>query len=231
MAAKHMRLHEPSEVRRSKKSEAREIILQFLIPILIPCLIAVGLRIWVVGVNEIPSASMENTLIGGEPGLSNDHIFTSKLTPAIFSLKRGQIVTFDDPGEWLTQSDIESSGSDLLIKRVIGLPGDHLQCAGGNASIVVNGQPVNESSYIKVGSEPCSVPFDVTVPAGHIWVMGDNRQDSADSLWHYANPIQGGAPFVPISNVQGVAKVIYWPISRWRSLGDGMDAFKDVPNP
>jgi signal peptidase I len=221
--AKHALLRQSDDVRRrAPKSQLREIILQFLIPILIPVIVIVGIRIWVVGVNKIPSASMEDTL------LINDRIFTSKLTPGIFPVQRGDVITFDDPGNWLSQEE-KAGGSDLLIKRVIGLPGDHVQCCNASGEIEINGQAIDEKAYLKSGVAPSTIPFDVTVPAGHLWVMGDNRANSADSRYHMGDGATNG--FVPISDVQGVAEVVYWPISDWRSLHRPSNVFKDVPNP
>src|SRR6202012_3397564 len=103
---------------------------------------------------------------------------------------------------------------DILIKRVIGLPGDHVVCCDAQGRVTVNGVPLSEQSYIHPGDVPSSIPFDITVPAGHLWVMGDNRADSDDSRYRTTDP---GGGSIPRSEVVGRAFVIIWPPSR---IGD-----------
>jgi signal peptidase I len=117
--------------------------------------------------------------------------------------------------------------NDHLIKRVIGLPGDHVTCCGTFGSVTVNGVPLDEP-YIKLpDGEKDSAPdsFDITVPEDKIWVLGDNRYDSADSLNHINDPSGG---FVPIDDVVGRAFVVTWPIDRWTWLDDYPVVFEGV---
>jgi signal peptidase I len=177
----------------------------------------------------IPSESMEDTLLIG------DRVIVSKLTPGPFDLKRGQIVVFVDPNNWLEQTpDTTSRGpvrrvltfvgllpndsGNHLIKRVIGLPGDHVTCCDQQGRLEVNGHPLDEP-YLRPGSQPSEQPFNVTVPAGKLWVMGDNRQQSADSRAH---------GFVPIDLVTGHAVSIVWPFDRITWLSRPSDTFAPV---
>ena len=184
---------------------------------------------------EIPSGSMEDTLKVGD-GVAVT-MYDAK------DLERGDVVVFTDPDHWLDVKDptglrgvirdtlvlihlLPENTGHYLIKRVIGVAGDHI-VADGRGSLTVNGTPLNEP-YLKDDASPSDVAFDVVVPEGFIWVMGDNRANSADSRYHQ-DDAHGG--FVPIADVAGVAKVVVWPISHWRGLGGGHEAFKDVPEP
>ncbi len=188
----------------------------------------------------IPSQSMRETLV------QNDRILVSKLTPGPFDLRRGDVVVFKDPGGWLPPG-IEQPRSALaealnegltfigllpqdagehLVKRVIGLPGDRVACAGPGEPVTVNGVPVDEP-YLAPGSQPSEMAFDVVVPADSLWVMGDNRQQSADSRRNMGSP---GGGSVPVDNVVGVAFVTVWPLDRLTILHNPSATFADVPD-
>lgn len=190
----------------------------------------------------IPSESMEDTLLVG------DRVVVSKLTPGPFDLHRGDVVVFADPGDWLNETPPANHGAVLnavrdgltfvgllpdtseghLIKRVIGLPGDRIQSDGQGGRLKVNGQEIDESSYLKAGASPSTVKFDITVPAGKVWVMGDNRGDSSDSRFH--DPSGTGADgSVPIDLVVGRARVTVWPVDRAAGLSNHAEVFADVP--
>ena len=194
----------------------------------------------------IPSASMENTL------QINDRIMVNQLVPRVFGLSRGDVVVFTDPGGWLAGESAPSSNlpplqqfvenalsvvgltapdsNNHLIKRVIGLPGDHVSCCNAQGQIMINGVGVNEPYVLLAPGETkaSGTSFDVTVPAGELFVMGDNRYNSRDSRYQTGTPLHG---FVPISDVVGQAFVLTWPVSRWTWLGNYSDEFKDVPKP
>ena len=108
-----------------------------------------------------------------------------------------------------------SHDSNIYIKRVIGVPGDHVVCCNAKGQITVNGVALTESSYLYPGSQPSAQPFNITVPPGRLWVMGDHRIVSYDSRGHMGDP---GGGTIPESGVLGRAFVIIWPPSRWGFL-------------
>jgi signal peptidase I len=109
---------------------------------------------------------------------------------------------------------IETAGTDY-IKRVIGLPGDHVVCCTAAGQITVNGAALSEKPYVYPGNAPSDLRFRVTVPPGHVWVMGDHRGDSEDSRYHPSAP---GGGSVPENEVVGRAFLIIWPPPRVQSL-------------
>lgn len=208
------------------------------LPILIgiALILALLIKTFLVQAFSIPSASMENTL------QINDRVLVDKLTPWFGSdPERGEVVVFHDPGGWL-EGNPPSNGNAVtkglqkalsfiglmpsaeekdLIKRVVGVGGDTVEC-NGTGPLKVNGKALDEP-YVYPGNTPCTAdkPFKITVPKGHIWVMGDHRQDSLDSRYHMGqrNPDgtrQDGS--VPVSDVVGRAIVRAWPIGRWGTL-------------
>ncbi|EIK81670.1 signal peptidase I [Gardnerella vaginalis 1400E] len=210
-----------SKVRTRKlfKTSWKELVAWYLVPILV----VIFLRVFILGVYFIPSGSMLDTIHIG------DYVVTSKLTPRLFPLNRGDIVVFEDPANWLQGENSSGgivSGKDL-IKRLIGLPGDTVECKGDGDPILVNGIPVLESAYIKPGVSPSSFPFKVKVKPGHVFVLGDNRANSADSRYHKNDGDDG---LVPISKVEGVAFMRFWPLNRMGIFENHSDAFDDVRN-
>lgn len=187
-----------------------------------PIIVVLLIRLFLLGAYTIPSGSMLDTIHIG------DYVITTKLTPRIFPLQRGDIVVFEDPAHWLSGENSNNGpvGKDL-IKRLIGLPGDTVECKGPGEPILVNGVPVHESAYIRPGVDPSAFPFKVKVKAGHVFVMGDNRANSADSRYHRNDGDDG---LVPISKIEGVAVFRSWPLNRIGLLDDHHDAFDAVPN-
>ncbi len=189
----------------------------------------------------IPSESMEDTLV------RNDRVLVSLLEPGPFDLERGDVVVFRDPGGWLDPSVVpQRSGlskvavdvltfvgvlpqdaGEHLIKRVIGMPGDHVVCCDAEGRLTVNDVPLDET-YLPEGTEPSTLDFDVTVPDGRIWVMGDNRGFSQDSRYHQDLP---GAGTVSTDLVVGRAVLLFWPLDRFGTLSNHSDVFADVPAP
>jgi signal peptidase I len=187
----------------------------------------------------IPSQSMHDTLI------EHDRILVSKLSPGPFDLRRGDIVVFKDPGGWLPPDVAPDPGpvrgainsaltfiglypadaNEHLVKRLIGLPGDHVSAVAGGP-VVVNGEPLDEP-YLAAGVQPSDIAFDITVPENSIWVMGDNRSHSSDSRYNQGNP---GGGSVPIDNVVGTAFVTVWPLERMGLLRNPTSTFADVPD-
>ena len=101
------------------------------------------------------------------------------------------------------------------MKRVIGVGGDHVVCCDSQGRVTVNGVPLAEKSFIMRGANPSDRKFDVTVPAGRIWVMGDNRANSEDSRYHQDLP---GGGTVPVKDVVGKVYAIVWPFDRAHRL-------------
>lgn len=232
----------PEERAHGARASTRRLPLWMdtLVTMLVALLIAVLVKTFLVQPFYIPSASMNPTL------LNDDKILVSKLTPGVFDLHRGDVIVFEDPADWIPGDATENPtprvrvmmvlsmvglapdpSQDHLVKRLIGLPGDHVECAAKDGPLTVNGVELDEP-YINHETSPCQVAFDITVPEGKVWVMGDNRHASADSAFHES---QGEEPFVDVDDVTGRAEVVFWPASRWSGLGDGRDAFADVPDP
>jgi signal peptidase I len=189
----------------------------------------------------IPSGSMEDTLELG------DRVMVNKLAPGPFELDRGDIVVFVDPGGWLGQLPpdtrpawqrtatevltwvglLPQDAGHHLIKRIIGVGGDTVECCDAEGRIMVNGEPIDEP-YLKAGSAPSETEFEVTVPADHVWLMGDNRSNSADSRAHMGDP---GGGTVPVKNIVGRAFVLLWPADRITLLDNPEETFANVPEP
>jgi signal peptidase I len=177
----------------------------------------------------------------------DDRIIVNQLTPNLMPLEHGDVVVFKDPGGWLTpQPDPQVNwfvgavdavlafvglsapdSNDHLIKRVIGMPGDEVICCNDFGQLTVNGVPLDEPyTTLPDGvTKATRDDFDVTVPEGSLWVMGDNRYNSADSAFHRNDPTGG---FVPIENVVGRALLISWPVSRWTWLDNYPVTFAGV---
>ena len=187
----------------------------------------------------IPSESMVSTLD------VNDRIFVNLLVPEPFALERGDVVVFKDTKGWLVPTPEKADGpftwvqdgltfvgllpdnsEQHLVKRVIGLPGDHVVCCDVGGKLTINGQEVNET-YVNPAEVPDVRNFDVVVPEGKIWVMGDNRNHSADSRAHQES--NGG--FIDMPDIEGKAAVIAWPLNRMTGLGNYPEVFRNVPAP
>lgn len=183
----------------------------------------------------IPSGSMENTL------LVNDRVGVNKFGALYSEIKRGEVVVFRDPANWLATPTEESTGlvklgkealvfvgilpdpsKQYLIKRVIGVGGDTIRCCNADGKIEVNGKAVTEK-YIYPGDKPSDSDFNVKVPQGFIWVMGDHRGASADSRFHTDDPNKG---MVPLDKVTGRALFVIWPFQRAKVLDVGADLSK-----
>ncbi len=184
------------------------------------------MKTFVVQAFRIPSGSMEDTLQIG------DRVLVNKLSYRLHGVGRGDIVVFSGQGSWdpaappasgnpvtgtyhsvLRALGLETSGTDY-IKRVIGLPGDHVACCK-SGRVTVNGVPLTENSYLYPGNTPSVQPFSATVPPDRLWVMGDHRGDSADSRYHTEDP---GGGTIPESEVVGRAFVVIWPPSHLAQL-------------
>lgn len=195
--------------------------------IVVALVLALVIKTYAIQAFYIPSSSMENTLDIG------DRVLINKLVYDFRGIHRGDIIVFDGNGSWdFNQptgssniisrffSDVEgivgiSHDSDIYIKRVIGLPGDHVACCDTRGRVTVNDVALNEQSYVYPGEAPSTYRFNITVPPGRLWVMGDHRAVSYDSRGHMGDP---GGGTIPESAVLGRAFVIIWPPSRWGFL-------------
>ncbi|AZM55798.1 signal peptidase I [Streptomyces sp. WAC 01529] len=224
--------------RRRRRSAIKEI------PLLIgvALLIALVLKTFLVQAFVIPSGSMEQTIRIG------DRVLVDKLTPWFGSKpERGDVVVFKDPGNWLeeeqgkkkddpvvvkqvkeglTQIGLLPSDSERdLIKRVVGVGGDTVKCCDKNDKVTVNGVPLDEP-YIHPGDKPSAFEFEVKVPKGRLFMMGDHRSDSADSRFHRTEKFAGT---VSEDEVVGRALVIAWPFGHWSKLEEP-DTYASVPD-
>jgi signal peptidase I len=185
----------------------------------------------------IPSESMVSTLD------VNDRIFVNLLVPEPFALSHGDVVVFRDTQGWLSAAPEKTQGpftwvqdgltfvgllpdnsEQHLVKRVIGLPGDHVICCDAGGKLTINGSPIDEG-YVNGAEVPQIRNFDVVVPEGKVWVMGDNRNHSADSRAH----MEANGGFVNLADIEGKAAVIAWPLNRLTVLDNYPDVFKNVP--
>ncbi len=232
-------VQEPERKRRGKRKQLplwQETILLLGVALVL----AIVIKTFFVQAFYIPSESME-------PGLIlNDRILIQKVSYwGDDQPERGDVVVFKDPGGWLppvvparlsalrdrlTQvltyvGLLPQDSGEHLIKRVIGLPGDHVVSDGTGSPVTVNGVEITEP-YLRQGSLPSEVQFDVVVPEDSVWVMGDNRQNSQDSRYHLGDP---GGGSVPMDNVVGVAFVTVWPADRMTLLRNPGATFAAVP--
>jgi signal peptidase I len=182
-------------------------------------ILALVIKTFFVQAFYIPSGSMRETLE------VNDRILVQKVSYWFGDVERGDIVVFDDRLGWLPREDGRTTDNVMarglakiglfptgghLVKRVIGVGGDTVECADGR--VLVNGTALDEDSYVTLPPEACAGAWSVEVPEDRLWVMGDNRNQSADSRVHIADP-GGGA--IPVDDVVGKVFVVVWPISRW----------------
>lgn len=180
--------------------------------------LAVVVKTFFVQAFYIPSGSMEPTM------LVNDRILVQKVSYWTDDPDRGDVIVFDDPGGWLSQDESGHAGNYLtrgleaiglyptgghLIKRVIGVGGDHVECCD-EGRLTVNDTPLTEE-YVLDPEATQEKEFDVTVPEGYLWVMGDNRANSADSRVHRGDP---GGGFISVDEVVGKAWLRVWPLKR-----------------
>ena len=199
---------------------------ELLVIVVVAAALTLVVKAFVAQVYKIPTGSMENTLQVG------DRVLVNKLVYHVRGVARGDIVVFSGQDSWgpdapppsnngfvrlwdevLSNIGLESTQT-YYIKRVIGLPGDKVACCT-DGKVTVNGVPLTETSYLYPGDAP-SFPFKtVTVPPGHLWVMGDHRGDSDDSRYHISDP---GSGAIPENEVVGRAFLIIWPPSQLRDL-------------
>ncbi|HUN30938.1 MAG TPA: signal peptidase I [Trebonia sp.] len=225
---------EPSDTgagdsRPARPKRKRSLFREVLVVIVAALVLTIVIKSFLVQVFVIPSGSMENTLQIG------DRILVNRLVYHIRPIARGDIVVFSGDDSWGPEPPpppgnpvervwddftnvvgVSAPGTDY-VKRVIGLPGDHVMCCTAQGQLTVNGVALNESSYLYPGDESGSgdqQPYNIVVPPGRLFVLGDHRSDSADSRYHTEDGYDGT---IPENEVVGRAFVIIWPPSR---IGD-----------
>ena len=199
-----------------KPSLARELITVVGTALVLSILV----RTFLIQAFYVPSASMEDTL------QKNDRIIVSKVSTKLTGIDRGNVVVFHDPGGWLGEGFpnpydtpvgrvlqaigiVPSNSGNDLVKRVIGVGNDTVECCDAQGRIIVNGVAIDEP-YIKPGNGTDQVTFKVLVPENHVFVMGDNRGNSEDSRFH----LDLNQGMVPLAEVVGRVVVRIWPFDR-----------------
>ncbi|MFI6602027.1 signal peptidase I [Nonomuraea sp. NPDC050536] len=196
--------------------------------VVVALVLALVIKTFVIQAFYIPSESMENTL------LKNDRVLVNKIVYHTRDIERGDVVVFSGADSWDPEFQLEEPSNPVAaffrwvgtafgvvpgekdyIKRVIGVGGDHVKCCDSKGRITVNGVALDEQSYLHPGDVPSDRYFDIKVPEGRLWVMGDHRSVSLDSRAHQGDP---GGGSIPVDQVVGRAFVIVWPFSRATTL-------------
>lgn len=202
--------------------------------IVVAVVLALVIKAFAVQAFYIPSGSMENTLQVGDRVLVNKIVYHTR------DIARGDVIVFNGLDSWDPEVQVKEPGNPVskalravgtafgvapnekdYIKRVIGIPGDHIKCCDAQGRVTVNGVPLDENSYLYTDpitherNKPSNDPFDITVKPGQLWVMGDHRELSFDSRSHRGDP---GGGTIPIDRVIGRAFVIVWPLDRMDNL-------------
>ncbi len=232
--------HNAADRRTGAASSIMRFFRDLLIILVVAFTISFFLKTFLVRSFYIPSGSMEHTLE------INDRIIVNQLVPGMVDVQRGDVVVFRDPGGWLSlppstrvpvPTPLEQvmqvmglaadTSADYVVKRVIGVGGDRVACCDANGRVTVNGVPLDEPyAVVPQGTSRVSdLDFDVVVPEGSVWVMGDNRYSSMDSRYHQDEPGRG---FVSEEEIVGRAFVINWPFTRFGWLDNYPSTFTGV---
>ena len=203
-------------------SRKGSLLREFPILVIVALAVSLIIKTFLVQFFFIPSGSMENTL------QINDRVAVNKVPFISGSIHRGDVVVFRDPANWLPEQYpgtenkvlakikegfvavgvLPNPAKQYLVKRVIGVAGDHIVCCSKSGALEINGKSSVEP-YIFAGNKPSEMDFNVTVPEGKVWVMGDHRGASADSRYHQDDVNNG---FVPVSRITGRVYAIIWPL-------------------
>ncbi|MDP3968470.1 MAG: signal peptidase I [Nocardioides sp.] len=220
--------------RARPKRKAMPVWQESVLLLAIALVLAVVIKAFFVQAFYIPSGSMRDTLV------ENDRILVQKISYWTGEAERGDIVVFADPGGWLDAHEIRTADNPAsrvlelfglfptgghLVKRVVGVGGDNVRCCDRRGRVVVNGVPLREQQYLFEGVRPSLIRFDIDVPDGRLWVMGDNRPNSADSRLHLGDP---GGGTVAVEDVVGKVFSVVWPLGNAQVL-DRPATFEDVP--
>ncbi|MCF8521214.1 MAG: signal peptidase I [Candidatus Planktophila sp.] len=211
------------------------LLKEFPILVVVALIVSLLIKTFLVQFFYIPSGSMENTL------QIKDRVAVNKIPLISRSIHRGDIVVFRDPANWLSEPFTSESpfiveklreglvalgilpnpAKQYLVKRVVGIGGDRVICCSKNKKLTINGKESNEP-YIFEGNDPSDMNFDVTVPTGKLWVMGDHRGASADSRYHQDDINKG---MVPLNRVTGRVVAVIWPLKNLKIIS-GFNSLK-----
>ena len=211
----------PDKAGKKSAKKAMPLWQETVLLLVLALLLAIIIKSLFVQAFYIPSPSMEPQFV------KNDRILVQKVSYwGSASPSRGDIVVFKDPGGWLPAEDGNTASSPVtrvmekiglyptgghLVKRVIGVGGDRVVCCDPKGRVTVNGKALDEKSYLPKGMPPSATKFDVKVPKGHLWMMGDNRGFSFDSRGHMGSP---GGGYVDDDLVVGKVFALIWPWKR-----------------
>jgi signal peptidase I len=219
---------------KPRRGRGMAILKETAIVVALSLIIATVVRIFLFQAFLIPSESMQDTLRVG------DRVMVSKISLRFGDIERGDVVVFADPNGWLGPQPAAPDGvggaikgffqfvgilrddsEGHLIKRVVGLGGDTVECCDDDGLLTVNGVPIDETAHLYPGDEPSLNEFSEVVPDGEVFVLGDHRSNSGDSRLHgsFSEDL-----------VVGRAFAVVWPLNRWSTVSAG-DAFDHVPDP
>ncbi len=207
-----------SSRRRAKDDKQLPVWQEMILLLGIALVLAVVIKAFFLQAFYIPSGSMNDTLV------LNDRILVQKVSYWTDGPERGDVVVFEDPANWLQPAETAGATNPVtktlelfglyptgghLVKRVIGVEGDVVECCDNRGRMLVNGVPLNEKSYLVEGGQPSMIEFETPpIPEDHIWVQGDNRANSADSRVHLGDP---GGGFISEDRVVGKVFAVVWP--------------------
>jgi signal peptidase I len=212
--------------RRRRPTFWKELPLLIVVALLLTFLI----QTFLAKVYVIPSGSMETTLHGCT-GCNNDRVLVDKITYRFTDPAPGDVVVFRGPDSWSSEIDVQQPSNPVaqglqqfgsliglappdekdFVKRVIAVGGQTVSCCDSRNRVMVDGQPLDERYiyYLPEAGPARQATFGpITVPEGQLWMMGDSRNNSADSRVPDHGP-------VPVANVIGQARVIVLPFSRF----------------
>lgn len=234
---RHEAAPEPGQSPAKTRHWAVSFLLEVILIVGLAIVISFIIKTFFLRAFYIPSESMQPTLE------VDDRIVVNLLAPDVMDIHRGDVVVFEDTRSWWGgPSDSETNivqdalvfiglapdtSSHYVVKRVVGLGGDQVECCDDDGRITVNGEPIDEP-YIYPGNAPSDASFEVTVPEDHVWLLGDHRSASADSRSHVEEPDQGA---VPMDDIIGRTLSVVWPVDRWGGGGSDTEPFEQVPDP
>lgn len=206
--------------RKDRKKQRPSLGRELLTVVGTALVLSILVRTFLIQAFYVPSASMEDTL------QENDRIIVSKISTRITGIDRSNVIVFHDPSGWLGEGFpnpydtpvgrvlqavgiVPSNSGNDLVKRVIGVANDQVECCDASGRVTVNGVAISDS-YMKEGIRSDQVTFSVLVPEGNVFVMGDNRGNSEDSRFH----LDKNNGMVPVEEVVGRVAMRIWPVSR-----------------